>query len=195
MKFKKSTFLVLVFVSSFFGCNAINRLATRQETVTPPQIIGTNIVAVSASTNAAGVVTPAHVESVPVYSAPVTNTVFVASPTAQNILTTGSTVSSVIPPPYGAIGTMIFAGLSGLLGIWLKTKNNKLIEAQDVASLVNPIIAGVESGNDPGTKAAIQAHAAAAGVQPALDAKVQAMSNQMPDIKVTVPTVPKVAVT
>ncbi len=182
---------LLLGIALICGCNATgkllsgigNKLTTPVYTVTPPTVIGTNVVSVSASTNQAGVVIPPHTEYVPLYSAPVTNVTYVASQGAQNVLTTGETVSSIVPPPYGTIGTLVFGGLSGLLMFYLKIKNKKLIEAQDVADLVNPLIAGIEAGNHGPTKVAVQNAAAAAGVQPELDVKVQEVSARMPEIK------------
>lgn len=176
-----------IITGALTGCGLADKLFTAQTTVTPGAIIGTNIVTVSASTNAAGVVTPPQVIATPVYGPAVTNVTYVTSASTQSALNTGNVVAGVLPQPYGGLATLALGGLSALLGIWGTVKSKQLVQSQQVAALVNPIIAGVELGNDPATKAAIQSHAAAAGVQPALDAKVQAVSVQMPDATIAVP--------
>ncbi len=116
----------------------------------------------------------------------VTNTVYVPSPAAQQIGTVGNQIAPLIPAPFGTAVEGILALATLGLGYFAKIKT---AQANTNSSLLNAVIAGVETGNSDATKAAVQSHAAAAGLQTTLDPIVQAITANMPTPPVAPPAV------
>jgi hypothetical protein len=175
------------------GCGTAGGIFTKTATVTPAAVVGVTPIVTNAnqgviadyptamplpagstvlSTNQNGTL---HVE-VP----PNVTIAYQVSPKTTTTLQTGEAIAGAVPAPYGTLAILGLTALSGVLGIFAKLKSGQAASAQEVADLVNPIIAGVESVGNPATKLAIQQHAVAAGVQDVLDPLVQAVSKQMP---------------
>jgi hypothetical protein len=105
---------------------------------------------------------------------------YAVSSSTANIISAAQSAGGLLPPPYGTALTGGLTVLSGILGFIANLKSKQLGVAQPLADMVEPMIAGVEQGNDPATKQAIKSNAIGAGVQDDLDKKVQAVTNKMP---------------
>lgn len=112
----------------------------------------------------------------------VTNAAYSVSPGLASGIETAKQFTPLIPPPYGTAVDLGLAALAAGLSLAVKLKNRKLASVQDVADLVQPIIAGIEAAGPNATEAkkSVKRFAIAAGVQPQLDAHVQAVSSAMP---------------
>ena len=145
----------------FTGCGTLTKYAlVPTATIVQP--------ATPASTNSAGVVTPAAPAVI------VTN--YAPNPTVQGALNTGAQYAPLAPAPWGWIASGVLALASAGLGLFAKSKNGQLNDAQ---SITQAVITGVEAANNADTKKAIQTAAAAAGVQGQLDPLVQSVTAQM----------------
>lgn len=111
------------------------------------------------------------------------------APGVQSAINTGEAIAAVAPPPYGGIAAAVLALIAAGLGTAAKIATNR---ANTTASALTATIAGVEAVGDAATKAMIQSHAVAAGVQDTLHPAVQSVSAAMPQFtaKAAPPAVP-----
>jgi len=150
-------------------------------------------VVVPASSNAVtGIVTPIQTNYNVVVTAPTTNYTYVPNTNLVAGIQTAQTVSNFLPAPWGTVTNGVLALALAGLGIYAKSKNG---QASNLNDILTATVTGVEAASNalpPATasalKATIQTHAAAAGVQPDLDAVVQAVTKNMPTVPVNTNT-------
>ena len=132
---------------------------------------------VNVITNSAGV--PVLTNAVPVVQA-VPQTNFVVNPMIQTGATLVRTYAPLLPPPFGDFAALGATAVTGLLGLLLRAKNGQLKSTADklgvAQTIVGAVVQGVEAAGDNTTKASIQSHATAAGVQDDLHDVVQGMT-------------------
>lgn len=116
-----------------------------------------------------GVATPVTITNTQIVDRWFTN--YAANPAITNAINLGHEATAFIPAPYGDLAALGLTGLSALLGLLVRARNGQLSTAN---SIVGAVVAGVEAAGDSTTKASIQSHAAAAGVQTELHSIVQA---------------------
>ena len=107
----------------------------------------------------------------------ISHTNFVANPVVTQIASGTALAAPIVPQPWGAlIGAVGVLAATVAAGI-ARYQNAKLNEHK---TMLGAVITGVEMGNNPTTKAAIQTVISASGLQPKLDALVQQATGSMP---------------
>ena len=172
MKLNKS--LLGLFVASaiavgFSGCGTVKKLYTQ----TPGQPVVVSQPVFGLTTNANGVVAIGQVGVTNVTSATET---WQLNTNLANALQTAQAVNAVVPSPVQPIVGGLLALFTTLAGAYGAYKSKQLTVAN---AALTALIAGVETAGNPAIKQAIKTLAVANGSQPHLDAKVQAVSENV----------------
>jgi|GEM_PF-6783959 hypothetical protein len=178
--------LPLLAVALLTGCGTAGGLFTAQPVVTyePKPVIVTNAVVEIVTNPATGeqLTNIAYVPATIWQTNVTTNTLYAVAPGVSGAISTGQQIAPLLPAPYGTAIELALAAAAAGLGFLVRAKNKKLESVQEVADLVQPIIAGIESAGDAAqpVKTNVQRFATAAGVEDRLRPLVKSVSAQLP---------------
>lgn len=165
----KSTILLFCFsLCLLTGCGAWSPIIQKEEVMPIQTTVQEQTISNLVDNVPTITVTPAHVET-----RYITNSVAVVNPQWVAAENTAGAIAPFLPPPFGQIFGLGLAGLAGILGLVVRTKNKQMSVAQAVTTAM---VHGVEAANDPKTKDAIDSAAKVLGVQKPVDAIVQGLT-------------------